>query len=97
MKMQDAIAGAIRRADERARQYGEIPPTPEVYAEAILAHVAELLSAEDIETILAERLRYRRALEYIANAPVSTETEIVLQGRAMIGLLSREDEAGDID
>lgn len=90
MKIRQSIIDAISRADDAARQYGETGPTPEVYAEAILEAVSELAGVEDIENVLTERTRYKRALEYIAQAPVSSETEIVLQGRAMIGLLHKE-------
>lgn len=90
MKIRQSIIDAISRADDAARQYGETVPTPEAYAEAILEAVSELAGVEDIENVLTERTRYKRALEYIAQAPVSSETEIVLQGRAMIGLLHKE-------
>lgn len=90
MKIRRSIIDAITRTDDAARQYGEAGPTPEAYAEAILEAVSELAGVEDIENVLTERTRYKRALEYIAQAPVSSETEIVLQGRAMIGLLHKE-------
>lgn len=95
MKIRQAITDAITRADDAARQYGEEAPSAEAYAEAILQAVSELSGVENIEEVLTERTRYKRALEYIAQAPVSSETEIVLQGRAMIGLLHKEADSGE--
>lgn len=95
MKIRQNIIESIRRADEAARQYGDSAPGPEEYADAILSSVSEIANVSDAESLLAENARYRRALEYIANAPVSTETEIVLQGRAMIGLLDRGVDDGE--
>lgn len=96
MNIRSLIIEAIDRADDSVRQYGAADAAmSEVYAEAILASVAEIAGVNNPEAILAENARYRRALEYIANAPVSTETEIVLQGRAIIGLLDKGSDDGE--
>jgi len=96
MSIREAIISAINSADDAVRAYGTGPgEMPELYANSILARVSELSGAEDVESMLSDNARYRRALEYIANAPVSTETEIVLQGRAMIGLLHKGTDSGE--
>lgn len=96
MKIRDAIIRAIGSADDAVRQYGEGGiPREERYADSILSMLAELSCIDDVEKLLEEHARYRRALEYIAQAPVSTETEIVLQGRAMVSLLTKENVDDD--
>jgi hypothetical protein len=96
VNIREAIISAINSADDAVRAYGAGPSEmPELYANSILARVGELSGAGDVESMLSDNARYRRALEYIANAPVSTETEIVLQGRAMIGLLHKGTDDGE--
>lgn len=96
LNIRNLIIEAIDRADDSVRQYGPPrAPMSEVYADAILERVSEIASVQNPAAVLAENARYRRALEYIANAPVSTETEIVLQGRAIIGLLDKGEDDGE--
>lgn len=98
MKIQELIIEAIQEADDKIRQYGvDASARNEVIADQIITRVAELGAIDDVEKVLAEHARYKRALEYIAQAPVSTETELVLQGRAVMGLLHKEEESHDHD
>lgn len=91
MKIRNAIIAAAQESRDRIRQYGiDESARDEVLADALLGKIAELAAIDDVEKVLIEHARYKRALEYISQAPVSTETEIVLQGRAIIGLLDKE-------
>lgn len=96
MTVHEAIVRAIEDANDRVRAYGDGGrEMSEHYAEAILGSLTELSSVGDVEKILEERNRFKTALEYIANTPIQTEEEMVMQGHATLAIAGRTPSPSD--